>query len=371
MKRIFQTATLFLALTSLLPAVGGAQEVLFAAKTEYATGGYPTAVAVGDFDGDGRPDIVTANYNGNSVSVLRNNGNGTFAAKTDYYANDSPTSVAVGDVNGDGRPDIVTANFDTDTVSVLLGNGNGTFAAETDYATNGLHYSVAVGDFDGDGKTDIVTATAYDNSMSILRNNGNGTFAAKVDYTTGANPRSIAVGDFDGDGKLDIVTANVGIDTVSVLLNIVQRSRVSGLLILEGIVASAPTQVVQFTFRSPGYDDFAPTLNVSPSGNFAMNLPKRSGTLHIKAAAYLAANVDVYTTSGDISGLMAILLAGDGSNDNKVDIADFGLLVNAYDSDITLPGSGYNPNADFNGDGVVDIADFGLLVNNYGRQGAN
>ena len=91
--------------------------------------------------------------------------------------------------------------------------------------------------------------------------------------------------------------------------------------------------------------------------------------MHIKGDKYLAANVSVDTTKGDASGVTATLRAGDANNDNVIDIGDFGALVNAYNSDITKPKSGYDAHADFNGDGTVDITDFGLLVNNCNVSG--
>jgi hypothetical protein len=93
----------------------------------YAIGSYSQAVAVGDFNGDGRHDIVTANLNAASVSVLLNNGDNTFQAAQSYAVNIGPRSVAVGDFDRDGNLDIVTAN-EVD-VSVLLGNGDGSFQA--------------------------------------------------------------------------------------------------------------------------------------------------------------------------------------------------------------------------------------------------
>ena len=69
------------------------------------------------------------------MSVLLGNGDGTFQAQTTYATGAAPNSVAIGDVNGDGRPDLVVANSDSNTVSVLLGNGDGTFQAQSTYAT--------------------------------------------------------------------------------------------------------------------------------------------------------------------------------------------------------------------------------------------
>jgi FG-GAP-like repeat/Bacterial Ig-like domain/Cadherin domain len=193
----------------------------FQAKADYATGFAPYAVAVEDLDGDGKLDVVTVNLTSNTVSVLLGNGNGTFQAKTDYATQSRPHSVAVRDLNGDGKPDLVVANSDSssNTVSVLLGTGNGTFQPQTTYATGSRPYSVDAGDLNGDGKPDLVTANIDSNSVSVLLGNGNGTFQSQTTYATGASPIFVAIGDLNGDGKPDVVTANyMTSNTVSVLL---------------------------------------------------------------------------------------------------------------------------------------------------------
>ena len=364
----------------------------FAAGVSYPVGSGPGSAAIADFNGDGKPDIVTANAGSNTISVLFNNGNGTFAAKVDYPTGNLPQALTVGDFNGDGRPDIVTANlgnyqspsslqtYDGKTVSVLLNKGNGTFAPKVDYTVGPGPFSVAVGDINGDGKADIVTAdvgvsySSYDGSysgsaVSVLLGRGDGTFAAGQDYTVGYAPRSVVLADFNGDGKLDIATANSGASSASVLLNSAERSAVSGLLTLEGIASIAPAQSLTFTFRTPGYDDFASTQNVLPTGNFAVNLPKRSGVLHIKGSKYLAANVNVNATAGNVSGVAALLPAGDANSDNSIDPTDFGIFVSAYNTSANVPGGGYDARADFNLDGFVDPTDFGLFVGNYNTVG--
>ncbi len=99
----------------------------FQAQAAYGTGKFPASVAVGDFNGDGIPDLAIANYDDNTVSVLLGKGDGTFQAQTTYGTGTGPDSVAVGDFNGDGIPDLAVANDDDNTVSVLLGKGDGTF----------------------------------------------------------------------------------------------------------------------------------------------------------------------------------------------------------------------------------------------------
>jgi hypothetical protein len=188
----------------------------FFGSVDYGTGNQPVAVAIADLNGDGKPDIVTANRYPNTVSVLLGNGNGTFGTKSDFGTGNTPVAVAIGDLNGDGKPDIVTANGFSNSVSVLLGNGNGTFKAKTDYTTGVDAVGVALGDLDGDGRLDIVTVN-QSNCVSVLLGNGDGSFGPKFDYGTGLLPYSLAIADVNGDGRPDVVTANAGV--VSVLLN--------------------------------------------------------------------------------------------------------------------------------------------------------
>ena len=113
-------------------------------------------------------------------------------------------------------------------------------------------------------------------------------------------------------------------------------------------------------------------MSVLPGGAFSLGGILR-GKYHVRivGAHYLARVVPVDLTNGT-AAITPLLLAGDGNGDNRVDIGDFGLLVNAYNTSAADPkgyDSGYDVRADFNSDGVVDIADFGILVNNYDAQG--
>ena len=209
----------------------------FAPVVSYATapsnaptpsGGAPQGVALGDVNGDGRLDIVAANTFASNVGVLLGQASGGFAPFSTYSAgaNSAPRGVALGDVNGDGRLDIVTANGFLGTVGVLLGQAAGGFAAPSAYATgpNGssgvsIPYGVALGDVNGDGRLDIVAANRDGNNVGVLLGQAAGGFAAFVNYSTGnsSSPVSVALGDVNGDGRLDIVTANSG-GTAGVLL---------------------------------------------------------------------------------------------------------------------------------------------------------
>ena len=196
----------------------------FHAKLDYRAEGGPPSIAIGDLNGDGKPDLVTANFSAAGVSVLLNNGDGSFGAKRDYPTGQNPSSVAIGDLNGDRGPDIATANVGDKeglphTVSVLLNSGDGAFRANRDYRTGSTPYSIAIGDLNGDDTPDLATANLLANIVSVLANRGDGSFQAKIEHRTGGTSHSIAIGDLNGDDKLDLTTANNHANTVSVLLN--------------------------------------------------------------------------------------------------------------------------------------------------------
>lgn len=188
-------------------------------RADYTTGSGPYEIATGDFNGDGKLDIATANAAVATVSVLLNNGAGSFPTLSNYTTGTAPEGISVGDFNNDGKPDIVTANFTTNNISVLMNTGTGTFAAKVDYTTGSNPFGVVTGDFNGDNVTDIAVTNKASNSISIFLNNGNGTFAAKVDYTAGTVPQRIAAADFNGDGNIDLVTGNTTSNDISVFLN--------------------------------------------------------------------------------------------------------------------------------------------------------
>jgi hypothetical protein len=177
----------------------------------------PAALALADFNGDGKLDIAVASKDTNTVAVLLGNGLGGFPnAPSSAATGLTPRSLAIGDFNGDGKPDIAAANYNDHTVTILIGNGDGTFTAtpaSPETASGPL--SIVAGDFNGDGKIDLAVGGA---TLTVLLGNGDGTFTPTAASTQKAmGTENIVAGDFNEDGKLDLALAN-GPTTVTLLL---------------------------------------------------------------------------------------------------------------------------------------------------------
>jgi hypothetical protein len=195
----------------------------FAASLRYPTGTAPKHAAVADLDGDGVLDLVTANQDSDSdqdVSVLLGRANGGFDAALHFGACQNPHYVAVGDFDGDGVPDLTVACWGQDEIAVLLGVGDGTFAPMTLHFSGSSPHALVTADFDGDGHVDIAVANLGASNVGLHLGNGDGTFAPVVGHAVGSSPHGIAVGDLNGDGVPDLVTTNQADDDVSVLLGL-------------------------------------------------------------------------------------------------------------------------------------------------------
>ena len=194
----------------------------------------PRSLAVGDFNGDGVADLAVTALGSLNVWVLLSNGDGTFEPERSFDVGCGPTAIAVGDLNGDGALDLAMAS-NYGKCSVLLGQGDGSFrAAEPlDAGTAGVATAIAVGDFNRDRVPDLAVANWDSNSVSVLLGNGDGTFQAAQSFAVGTTPVALAVGDFDhGEPRglavhrkdaQDLVVANSHSNSVSVLINTTPR----------------------------------------------------------------------------------------------------------------------------------------------------
>ncbi len=286
----------------------------FAAPVSYPVGEVPWSLAVADFNGDGVPDLVTANLGkfpadpGQAISVLLGNGDGSFAPETRFGTGRNPYAVAVGDFNGDGLYDIAVANYFSNSVSVLLGNGDGTFRKSDDYSVGSLPRALAVGDFNGDGVADLVVANYIDGTLSVLLGLGDGTFAPAQTVPVGGSPAAVTAADLNGDGYADLVVTDDSSGLVEVL-------------------------------QSNGDGTFQPPLDL-PVGN----TPRSVTTADLNGDAV----PDLIVTNEDSNTVSVLLGNGDGTFQDAVNYA-------------VGPGPLSAAVADFNGDGIPDLA----VANSY------
>jgi hypothetical protein len=200
----------------------------FLPQTEYRTGeeSYPPAVTVVDINNDKKPDIIVTNQNENNIGILFNLGDGTFTPQQKILLEygSGATSPSVVDINDDDKPDIIWANFDGNSVGVLFNFGNGTFHSLTTYSTGSESQPrfVSVVDVNQDDKLDIVVANSNKNNVGVLLNSGNGIFLPQTSYSTGSNssPRCVSVVDLNGDIRPEIIVANHDLDNIGIFVNI-------------------------------------------------------------------------------------------------------------------------------------------------------
>jgi hypothetical protein len=372
----------------------------FQPAQSYASGGvYALSVAVGDFNGDGKSDVVVANEcqtsacSGGSVGVLLGNGDGTFQPAQSYTSGGSATtSVAVGDFNGDGKPDVALANVcqtsacSSGGISVLLGNGDGTFQPPQSFASGGQNaYSVAVGDLNGDGKLDLAvgnqcqTSACNSGGISVLLGNGDGTFQPPQSYASGGVfVLSVALGDLNGDGKLDVVAGDRRSGDVSVLLGngdgTVQAAQLYSSWNLYSAVVSdingdGKADVLGVNLCQPGN---------CGSGSVSVMLGNADGSLQADRAFTSSGIGPNYLAVGDLNGdgkldmvVADICLSSSNCNNNVVSV----MLGNG---DGTFqPGQTYSVGgaansssvniADLDGDGKPDL----LVTNKCSDSGCN
>jgi len=336
----------------------------FLTATRYSVGGIdPQFIAAADLNGDGNVDLVTTNFGtshhpGSTISVLLGKGDGTFQKAVSYPSGGiKPLWIAVGDFNGNGKPDLAVWNTcglvtcSLPFVQILLNNGDGTFRAGAAYSSSSSASSLGgpllAGDFNGDGKLDVVVA----NEGVILLGNGDGTFSR---FTTSFSCVPQVVADFNGDGKLDL--AGYASNNLVVVLG-------NG----DGTFHQSASYPVKYTFE-PG--NTSNDLAVADANNDGKLDLITAGINSIAVNVYLG-NGDgsfqsAITTQTLTSGHMAV---ADFNGDGKVDVAveapihEVLLLLGNGDGSFTVQPYSYDTEAfgrmvaaDFNKDGKVDLA---------------
>ena len=207
--------------------------ISFAAKVTFpwAAGGQPNEVSIGDFDGDGKPDVALGgNGGGTFVSVYRNTstlGSISFAPRADFTASSGQgNGNKIIDIDGDGKPDLISVHWSGNCVWVLRNTSTGagviSFAPGVSFSTTSQPHKIDVGDLDGDNKPDLVITAFTSNTMSVFRNTstpGTISFETRQDFSPGTVPYFVHLADLDGDGRSDIAVVNRDVATLAVYRN--------------------------------------------------------------------------------------------------------------------------------------------------------
>ncbi len=345
----------------------------------FAAGSQPYSVAVGDFNGDGVPDLTVANGDG-TMTVLLGNGSGGFVPASGSpltVGSGSLYSVATGDFNSDGITDLAIADYGANSVIVLLGNGSGGFTAASGspFAVGSFPTYVAVGDFNGDGNADLAVTNRESNNVTILLGNGSGGFtpATGSPFAVGNQPFSAAIADFNKDGNPDLAVANLADNTVTVLLG----NGSGGFTAASGSpfgtgAGSQPFSVAAGDFNGDGNPDLA-IANSGANGGNSVTVLLGNGSGGFTAASgspfavgYAPTSVAIGDFNGDGNADLAVANSGFGNNSVTVLL---GNGLGGFTPEVGSPfAAGTNPEfvavADFNGDGKADLAVANLTSNN-------
>ena len=344
--RIIITVLALLALGARLPA-----QVAFNLASSPGVGPNPNSGIAADVNADGKPDLISANANAGTVSVLTNDGHGGFVPAATLTVGAGPLSVAAADLNGDGLLELLTANSTANTVSMLTNLGGAGFSAQRTYGVGGNPWSVIAADLSGNGRLDVISANGNGNSLTVLRSSGSDGVVTATAYAVGSNPHSVIAADVNGDGKLDLISANTGGNTLSVLTN---NGRGGFVLASSPVVGTGPFCVTSGDVNRDGRLDL---ISVNYNSGTISVLINNANNGFLATTNYVSGSQPRSIVAVDVNGDGAVdLVAANSAGDTLPVLLNNG--IGGF-SLVTSPSVGSGPQSlaatDLNLDGKVDL----------------
>ncbi|MEP1306555.1 MAG: FG-GAP-like repeat-containing protein [Balneola sp.] len=322
----------------------------FETKVDFTAGDQPWAMAIGDLDGDGKPDMAVANRVDNTVLLYLNTSSsgsissGSFGTPSSIsVGSGAPRGVDIYDIDGDGAKDLIVSNFDTNTLSVYRNTsstGSISFATNVDLSATSGPWGMAFGDVDGDGKPDIAVANRGTTKISVFRNTssvGSISFTTKSDFSTGSGPFNVALGDLDGDGKLDMVTGNRNDNDMSVHRNTSSVGSISFASKVDFTTAGNPA----FAAIGDVDGDGKAEVLIANSGSSSISVYHNTASSGSITSSSFASKVD-FSVGSSPTGIVVVDLDGDGKLDlgvNNANSDNISILRNTASSGSISSGS--------------------------------
>jgi hypothetical protein len=317
------------------------------------------AIVVGDFNNDGHLDLAVASDNDNTVVVLKGNGQGSFTpfSGSPIPVGSFPQALKVGDFNNDGIQDLVVANANDDTLTILLGNGDGTFTqaggSPVSAGIGSFPFFIAVADLNNDGNADLAVVNGRDNTVTFLEGNGDGTFApfagSPYTFATNAGSGPIVAADFNGDGNVDLAIANFesGLPTGNVVV-LLGDGHGNFTFSTQAPVGSNPFSMVALDYNGDGitdlavanyYYDFSPN---PPPGTLSLLIGKGDGTFTSPNAAITLGQFpnDVVTADFNGDGHPDLAIPDSGDTYTTILLNTFTQTATATLDNVILVGAG-------------------------------
>jgi len=347
----------------------------FSARTDVHSGSGPQFICNADLDGDGKPDMIVANGDSNTVTIYHNNstpGSVSFSEVASFTmgTNGYPIGVTAGDLDGDGKPDIVISNYYTQTLTILQNAGSpGHIVMDSVLSLPSGNYvlGASIADLNADGKPEVIVACEGSNLISVYTNSsapGHISFSNESSFLSpaGGSPFKVVVADLDGDGKPDLAAANSYAGTVSVYLNTSPAGgAISFATNVDFNTGDFPEGLAIADLDGDGKPDLVIANNTDNTLSILHNTSTAGslsfGPQYVVNSGYSAYDLVIADFDGDSKPDIAVIDQYNNTVSVHRNVSSPGTIAMSANVDFTTGSIPYSiTTADFDGDGKPDLA---------------